>query len=71
MISTDVLKGIPHIVILKSETDIRLVEFTGPDAMEKAHFLAQEHMVNDFPGCITVAARVRQIYPMRFEHLAS
>lgn len=70
-ISTDDLKGLPHMVILKSETELKVIEFTGDDAMEKAHEAAQDMAMKGWPGCITVAVRIRQLCPMRHERLMS
>lgn len=70
-ISTDDLKGLPHMLILKSETELKVIEFTGEDAMEKAHEAAQDMALKDWPGCITVAVRVRQLCSMRHERLMS
>ncbi|MBF8281287.1 MAG: hypothetical protein HW378_202 [Anaerolineales bacterium] len=68
-ISTDDLRGLPHLVILKSETELKVIEFTGDGAMEKAHEAAQYMALKDWPGCITVAVRVRQICSMEHERL--
>ena len=53
----------------KSDTELKVIEFTGEDAMEKAHEQAQELMLKDWPGCITVAARVRQLCSFKNRHL--
>lgn len=71
MISTDDLKGLPHMVILKSETELKIVEFTGDDAMEKAHEQAQQFVIKDWPGCITVAVRIRQLCSPRYARMMS
>ena len=68
-ISTDDLKGLPHILVLKSESELKVIEFTGEDAMERAHEAAQELALKDWPGCITVAVRVRQLCPMKYERM--
>ena len=54
-------------IILKSETELKVIEFTGEDAMEKAHGAAQDMALKGWPGCITVAARVRRLCPLRYE----
>ena len=70
-LTTDDLKGLPHMVILRSETEIKVIEFTGEDAMERAHAKAQDFAHAGWPGCITVAVRVRQLCSMEYERLMS
>ena len=67
--TTDDLKGRPHILILRSDTDLMVMEFTGEDAMERAHEQAQELAIKGWPGCVTVAVRVRQLCSAKYEHL--
>lgn len=62
-------KGQPHVVIFRSDTELRLVEFDGPNAMEKAHELAEQSARDDYPGCIIVAVRVRQLCSYTNRHL--
>lgn len=64
-LNTDDFKGLPHIVIFRDEHSVRIVQFTGENAMEDAHATAMQ----GFEGCVTVAVRVRQICPARLEHL--
>jgi len=60
--------GMPHVVILRDDYQLQVVEFTGADAREKAHEYAQL-TAGKFDGCITVAVRVRQLCPFRKKHL--
>lgn len=58
-------------LILKSNTELKVIEFTGDDAMENAHEQAQNLALSGaFDGCITVACRVRQLYSHANRHLA-
>lgn len=56
-------------LILRSDTELKVIEFTGEDAMERAHEQAQQLALKDWPGCITVAVRVRQLCPMKYERM--
>lgn len=69
--TTDDLIGKPHLVIMQSDTELKVVTFTGPDADQKAHQLAFDKSMADFPGCITVAVRIRQLCPFKYERLMS
>ena len=66
---SDQFKNTPHIVILKSRTELKMVEFTGEDCELRAHEFAAQCMGDDFPGCITVAARVKQLFPLKYDSL--
>ncbi len=70
-ISTDDLKELPHIVILQSDTEIKVLTFTGENAMEQAHVCASKMALHNYPGSITVAARVRQLCSFKNKHLMS
>jgi len=65
----DELKNKPHLLILKTEREISVLEFTGDDAMDRANDYAKQLANNDYPGCITVAVRTRQLCPLQYEHL--
>jgi len=67
-INFDDTEGMPHVVILKGEFQLQVVDFTGKDAREKAHDYALLATRN-FDGCITVAVRVRQLCPFKQRHL--
>ena len=67
--NTDELRGYPHIVILQSDKDTKVVTFTGDDAMELAHTYAQDTMIKGFDGVVTVACRIRQLCRPKHAHL--
>ena len=46
-LSTDDLKELPHIVILQSDAEIKMLTFTGENAMEKAHDCAQQKALSN------------------------
>lgn len=61
----DDVKDLVHIVILKNETTLRVIEYTGPNAQEQAF----AHSFSGFDGCVTVAVRIRQTCPASKSHL--
>jgi hypothetical protein len=70
-LTTDALKGLPHLVIVTRDDGITVSQFKGEDAMERAHEHAQRLALADRAACVTVAARVRQIFTADSEHLAA
>ena len=61
MLTTDDLKGLPHVVIMEGKDRIEVCEFEGDDAMERAHEFAALMMLPDTYHKIIVAARVRTL----------
>lgn len=59
--STDDLKDMPHIVVLKTKAGAQVFEYEGPGCMEAAHAFAQKLATERSDGQVLVAMRYRKI----------
>ena len=59
--STDDLKDMPHIVVLKTKADAQVFEYEGPGCLEAAHAFALKLAIEREDGQVLVAMRYRKI----------
>ena len=59
--STEDLKDMPHIVVLKTKTGAQVFEYEGPGCMEAAHDFAQKLVIERGDGQVLVAMLYRKI----------
>lgn len=69
--STDDLKDMPHVVILRTDAGCQVFDYAGPGCMERAHDFAMKLSHERPDGCVTVAMRYRQMYGVAAAHLAA
>lgn len=64
-----VMNGV-WMVILRSEREIKVYEFTGKDAEKQAHGCAQRMAVLGYKGSVSVAEKVREYCKQEYLHLS-
>ena len=69
--STDDLKDMPHIVVLRTDSGCQCFDYKGPGCMERAHEFAVKLSRERRDACVTVAMRYRQLYGINATHLAA
>ena len=69
--TTNDLKDLPHIVVLRTNSDCQCFDYSGPGCMERAHMFAVKLSSERPEACVTVAHRYRQIYSAEAMHLAA
>ena len=60
-LTTDELKDLPHVVILKTASGAQVFEYEGPGCMLAAHDFAQKLAIERDDGQVLVAMRYRKI----------
>ena len=68
--TTDDLKDLPHIVVLRTNSGYQVFDYSGPGCMGRAHGFAMKLSSERPDACVTVAMRYRQIYCVEARHLA-
>ena len=69
-LTTDDLKDLPHVVVLRTDTGCQCFDYSGPAAMQRANEFAMKLFSERPDACVTVAMRYRQLYSSQAMHLA-
>ncbi|MBT9571431.1 hypothetical protein PTW32_01710 [Dechloromonas agitata] len=68
-ISTDDLKDLPHLVIIKTDSGFQMKEFEGEGCMERAHEFAETIGTERSDAVVLVAMHYRKITGPDARHL--
>ena len=67
--STDDLKDMPHVVILKTKQGAQVFEYEGPSCMEEANVFAMKLFAERPDGQVLVARRYRKLTGLDAMHM--